>query len=197
LQHLHPDRECAGEKYEDIRWRLTRYFEWNNVFPAEDLVDETLDRVAKKLEELEIHDVASYALGVARYVRREAFRQSTRIVSISGEADEGAIPADMSAEDQIHEHMELERQRCCLQECIQHLPGEDRGLFLAYYRPEGNVTEARHKLARSLGLTMNALRVRVNRLRERIEKLTLQQASSSAVKLHVRERQITPRWAGI
>jgi DNA-directed RNA polymerase specialized sigma24 family protein len=197
LRHLHPDRERAGEKYEDLRSRLTKYFEWNHVLPAEDWVDETLDRVARRLEEMEIHDVASFSLGVAQHVRQEAFRKSARVVSISAAPEEEKLPTSSHAEELIHEDMELERQRCCLQECIRQLPGEDRTLFLAYYRPEGKATEARHRLARSLGLTMNALRVRVNRLRARIEKLTTENAASPASKSHARQRQIVPRGACI
>jgi len=48
LQRLDSDRECAGEKYEDIRRKLIRFFRWNDCFPGDDLADQTFDRVAQK-----------------------------------------------------------------------------------------------------------------------------------------------------
>ena len=36
LARLDPDRERAGERYEDLRRTLTRFFEWRNApFPEE------------------------------------------------------------------------------------------------------------------------------------------------------------------
>ena len=173
LRRLHPNRESAGEKHEDIRWQLTKFFEWNSGFPAEDLVDETLDRVARRLEELEIPDVVSFAWGVARNVKHEASRKAARMVPIPDRPDEAGFPIDTrNAEDYIHDKMEFEQQRKCLHACIQRLSPEDRKLFLAYHHPEGDSNEFRQKLACSLGLTMNALRVRVNRLRNKVEKCT-------------------------
>jgi RNA polymerase sigma factor (sigma-70 family) len=183
LRRLHPNRESAGEKYEDIRWQLTKFFEWNSGFQAEDLVDETLDRVARRLEELEIPDVVSFAWGVARNVKHEATRKAARMVPIPDRPDEAGFPIETrNAEDHIHEKMEFEQRRKCLHGCIQRLSPEDRKLFHAYYHAEGDSIEFRQKLANSLGLTMNALRVRVNRLRDKVEKCTDKYAVSFAPK---------------
>src|SRR5215470_10383215 len=57
LVRLDSDWNRAGEKYEELRRTLIKFFEWNSCFPAEDLVDETLDRVAKKLDVEEVRNV--------------------------------------------------------------------------------------------------------------------------------------------
>ena len=44
LQHFDEDRERAGDKYEDIRRKLMRYFAWNDCFPEEELADRTFDQ---------------------------------------------------------------------------------------------------------------------------------------------------------
>lgn len=47
LRLLDLDRDVAGDKYERLRRKLIKFFEWNACFPAEDLADETFDRVGK------------------------------------------------------------------------------------------------------------------------------------------------------
>ena len=71
LLRLDADRDRAGEKYEDLRRKLIRYFEWNPRFPVEALADETLDRVARKLATEEIHDLPAFVWAVAKNVRQE------------------------------------------------------------------------------------------------------------------------------
>ncbi len=65
LRRLDADRNRAGEKYEEVRWKLVRFFQWNSCLAAEELVDETLNRVAERLAERgdEIPDVAAFAWG--------------------------------------------------------------------------------------------------------------------------------------
>ncbi|SRR6266849_6621833 len=173
LQRLHPNRNCAGEKYEDLRWQLAKFFEWNCGCRAEDLVDETLDRVARRLQELEIPDVVSFAWGVAQNVRLEAMKTAARMVPIPDRPNEEGFPVDSSNfEHHIHERLELDQWRRRLQACIQRLSPEDRKLFLAYHHPESTSIGMRQKLASHLGITMNTLRVRVNRLRYKVEQCT-------------------------
>ncbi len=78
LRRLDTDRNRAGEKYEEVRWKLVRFFQWNSCLAAEELVDETLNRVAERVAERgdEISDVAAFAWGVARKVRLEALRKA-------------------------------------------------------------------------------------------------------------------------
>src|SRR5256885_4134102 len=51
LARLDPDRERAGEKYEDLRRTLIRFFEWRGAPFPEEQTDETFNRVARKLDE--------------------------------------------------------------------------------------------------------------------------------------------------
>jgi RNA polymerase sigma factor (sigma-70 family) len=173
LRRLHPNRNCAGQKYEDLRWQLAKFFEWNCGFQAEDLVDKTLDRVARRLEELEIPDVVPFAWGVAQNVRLEAMKTAARMVPIPDRPNEEGFPVDTrDFEHHIHERLELEQRRKQLHDCIQRLSPEDRKLFLAYHHPESTPIEMRRKLASHLGITINTLRVRVNRLRHKVEQCT-------------------------
>jgi len=172
LHRLDPNREDAGQAYENLRRRLMRFFEWNCDVPSEDLVDETLDRVAQKLDELDIHNVVAFSWGVARNVKHEAEKKAARMVPIPEHSDDRGFPTDDGdTENRIQEKVDREQQLKCLHKCVRRLGVDDQKLFLAYYRPDQD-PEARQRLARSSGLTMNALRVRVNRLRDRVEQCT-------------------------
>src|SRR5690242_15807691 len=69
LARLDADRERAGEKYEDLRRTLIKFFEWRGApFPGEQ-ADETFNRVARKLDEgVEVKNFGGYCYEVARRV---------------------------------------------------------------------------------------------------------------------------------
>src|SRR5215470_7816859 len=69
LACLDPDPACAGEKYEALRETLVKFLDWRGALFPEELVDETFNRVTRKLEEGEtIRDLPTYCHGVARLV---------------------------------------------------------------------------------------------------------------------------------
>jgi RNA polymerase sigma factor (sigma-70 family) len=134
-------------------------------------VDETLDRVAQKLGDQKIHDLVGFACGVAKNVRQEAYKQAGRVLHIRDlSKNEDSLADTKDTEKSILEKLGHERQRKCLHQCVQQLSAPDRELFLAYYHTVGEPTQYRRRLAKRLGLTIGALRVRVNRLREGLEK---------------------------
>ena len=66
LARLDPDRERAGEKYEDLRRTLIKFFEWRGAPFPEEQTDETFNRVARKLDEgIEIKNIGGYCYEVA------------------------------------------------------------------------------------------------------------------------------------
>ena len=181
LQRLAPDREHAGELYEALRRKLIKFFEWNSCFPAEDLADETLDRVAQKVGEELIHDVSAFASGVAKRVRQEANKRAHRMVRVPDLVKQESFFADArNPEKDIQDKMDGERRSKCLHICIQRLPDRDRELFFRYYNITGEHTLYRLTLAKTMGLAIGTLRVRVNRLRDELEKCTRKCASSRA-----------------
>src|SRR2546421_12507552 len=49
LDRLDPDRERAGERYEELRRTLTRFFEWRGAPFAGEHTDGVFNRIARKL----------------------------------------------------------------------------------------------------------------------------------------------------
>src|ERR1044072_5403667 len=85
LAWLDPDRETAGQKYEVIRAGLIRIFVSKGFSDAEDLADETMNRVMKRLAEIRdtyVGEPARYFHGVARFVMREMSRRKEIAVDV-------------------------------------------------------------------------------------------------------------------
>jgi DNA-directed RNA polymerase specialized sigma24 family protein len=159
LAALAPDRAVAGNKYETLRRRLIQFFAWESIPSPEDAADESLDRVAKRLEGGEqIDNIEHYIFGVARFVLMEQ-KQDVRLKNI-------ALRDAIAVEPQI----EAESVHQCLEHCLAELPPESKSLLINYYSGEkGARIQQRRLLAGSLGLELNALRNRALRLRERLE----------------------------
>lgn len=162
LARLGPDPEAAGREYESLRGRLLDYFDWRGAQRPEVAVDETLDRVARRLEEGEpIERVEAYTYGVARLVLLEHLRSELREQRASaGAARELAGHSEGSDEARI----------ACLTGCLQHLPADERSFIVAYYEGAGRShLEGRKLLATRLGINYSTLKTRAHRLRVRLE----------------------------
>jgi DNA-directed RNA polymerase specialized sigma24 family protein len=76
LASLDRDRDRAAERYEHIRARLLRFFEWRGCAFPEECADETITRVIRKIDEgTAIQDPDSYCYGVARLVLLESLKE--------------------------------------------------------------------------------------------------------------------------
>lgn len=160
LMFLDPDRERAGERYEAIRARLIRFFEWRACPSPEDLADETINRVARRVREglkLERPDPYAYFCGVAYLVHKEDLRQQAK----ERKRDNELTPRNLPEE-------EPDPRLGHLRHCLQTLDASGQRLVLRYYQEDQRI-QARKRLCQELGIEMNALRIRVHRLRKKIE----------------------------
>jgi len=166
LARLDPDGERAGEKYEDLRRTLIKFFEWRGAPFPEDHTDETLNRVVRKLDEgIEIQNVGGYCYEVARLVCLEALKGNDR----RRDPLETNYP-DTAGADAADSALERERLLDCLERCLNRLPAESRALIVEYYRDEKrDRIERRKALAEALGLRREALANRAQRLRDKLE----------------------------
>ena len=79
LTCLDPDRERAGIRYEIVRLKLVKFFEWRGCESPEDQADETINRVARRIDEGEvINNLESYFLGVARLLLLESEKRRAK-----------------------------------------------------------------------------------------------------------------------
>lgn len=169
LGRLDADREKAGEKYEQIRQRLAKFFQWRGCPNPEEYADRTIDRVARRVAdgaELHLDHPFVYFHAVALNVLREHWREPGRSAESLDRVAEMPDPStrpDRSQRD--HEAAERERLLTCLERCVEALPAETRRLAVRYHGAETVHIDARRGLAEELGVPLNALRTRVCRIR--------------------------------
>lgn len=152
LRHLGTDADTASQRYEALRRRLIDFFAWEQASAPEDLADDTLNRLARRLSEgVDVHgDVRRYALGIARLLLHEDRRTQLKRDAAVRELSRRTPGAGISNTLRL------------LRACLHELSGENRSLIERYY------IEDRAALARSLGISVNALRNRALRIREHL-----------------------------
>ena len=166
LGKLGPDRNEAAVKYEQLRRRLVTVFSYRGCASPEDLADQALDRVARKLLEMpdstQIPDPIPFAVGVAWNVARESFRRQRTVALPEGwDAPDRSVSDDPEEADQD--------ERYCLELSLRRLPEDDRTLVLQYYDETRRARIVRRAmLAHQLALSPNALRLRIHRITLRL-----------------------------
>src|SRR5262245_27672516 len=166
LAWLHSDRDLAGEKYEVIRRGLTQYFTrqtchgYFNCLHADELTDETINRVASRMDEVTDNhfEPERRIFAFAKYVRMEHLRNKE---------PESLRPvfADKT-DDRLQEASEKEIRARCHGQCLGQLSKKDRYFITEYFNYSGRERiEHRRKLATELEITQDNLAVRALRLR--------------------------------
>jgi len=167
---LDNDSGNAWTEYEILRRKLVKFFECYRCHPAEDYADQVFDRIAKRPDLKEIRHIPSFALGVARNIYLEHLKHARRIESYDGVPDGGPVLADdHDYEANLIERLDEEPRLDCLRESLATLTADERQNLLEYYDDDRQKLSAKRRdLAAKLDITMEALRVRMNRARERL-----------------------------
>lgn len=156
-----------ADKYEALRLKLCRFFVWRGCSSvhADELADESFDRIAAKLVEgVEVENVSAYVLQIARYVWLE-FSRKYKEDNFGGEMPVQIVQPNFNdgADERI----------VCLRKCVREIaPDEtDRKLLIGYYdSTDGDkIKNQRKKLAEKFGIKLNTLKVKMFRLREKLE----------------------------
>ena len=174
LHWLEEGVDSNGEKYLEMRRRLVAYFDRKNCLNTDELADETLTRVAQKLQEKgEITDLspAHYCYVTAKFVFLEYIRHSKRSQVSMDEVSAYGLPELETANSFANRDSEHQEQLLnCLDRCLKNLPSGDNELILAYYQGEQQEKiQHRRQLSEKLGLSANALSIRACRIRSKVE----------------------------
>lgn len=164
LDWLSEDREKAGTEYVKIRDGLIRFFRFRGCSDTQTLADDTLDRVAKRIHTFdESNDVKKSTIiyGFANKIALEHLRKKKKERE-KLETSEFKKEFFKKADGE-----ENEVRLDCMNVCLLELSDEERAIFTGYYGQEGvKNSVARRKLAERLNCGMNALHVRVFRIRK-------------------------------
>jgi RNA polymerase sigma factor (sigma-70 family) len=166
LAWLNSDRELASSIYLNIRHSLLRIFAWNQCSDPEGMTDETFDRVARQVHILKDSfegNPRAFFYAVANNLIKEYRKKIKSHVPI----EDIEIP-EAPTEDLEEETSENRSE--CLAKCLRTLPKDKRDLILSYYAKEKQAKILhRAAIARDLGISIEALRVRTLRLRTTLE----------------------------
>lgn len=166
LTALDPDRDRAGEKYENARRKLIEFFEARGSNSPADHADETINRVARRLDEGEsVQDLNAYFYGVARLLLKETLRgRSREPIALDLE-----VPIATDDREDERRRQQEEGRLKCFEACMNRLPSASRQLIVEYYREEkGLKIEQRKRQADALNMSLNALRLRACRIRTQL-----------------------------
>jgi DNA-directed RNA polymerase specialized sigma24 family protein len=158
LEWLSPDLDRAAEEYERIRYLLCTFFARRQCVFAEELVDETINRVILKSSEEVIASKTAYFYGVAKNVYRESLRRERPHVDVDKIQIAAAPPPEPSF------------SRECLDKCLKELSPESQILLLDYFSDAKTAKIKLHQqISQGLNLTQTALRMRVMRLKQKLK----------------------------
>lgn len=169
LDWLDDGESSEGQRYLEMRDRLVWYFDRKNCLNSDDLADETLNRVARRLEEeghIQTDAPAKYCYTVARFVFLESLRSAdAKSVPLEAVSAAGFHSTDDSGNAETKEQMLK-----CLEKCTNSLEHTSRDIILRYYLgDQREKIDNRSALAESLGITANALAIRACRIRNKLE----------------------------
>jgi DNA-directed RNA polymerase specialized sigma24 family protein len=157
LRWLDPDPERAGSNYEEIRWRLIAILASRGCRSPEELADETIDRVARRVADIQdtyVGEKALYFLGVMNNVHHEYLKRPA------------LLPPPVAADDVDTR----EKTHACLESCLQKLSPNSRKLIERYYAADKQAKiDLRKLIAMEFGIGINTLRLRALRIREKLQ----------------------------
>jgi len=157
LKWLDPDPELCGVTYEKIRWRLIAILAARGCICPEELADETIDRVARRVIDIQdtyVGDKSIYFLGVMNNVHHEYLKRPTL-------PRPPAPDDDMEAKETTH---------LCLEKCLDKLSPNSRRLIERYYSESKRAKiDLRKRIAADLGIGLSTLRLRALRIREKLQ----------------------------
>jgi len=162
---LDRDRDIAGRKFEAIRLRLIKIFDYRQCSNSEELSDIVFDRVLQKFDENAVTNDSNpglYFYKVADHVYRENLRKPISVEM----SDEMIVEMEKEGFDPYYE---------CLKKCLEHLSAGHRKLIVNYYEEEKREKISYHKLlAKKFGVKLNVLHMQAYRIRKKLQKCVLQ-----------------------
>lgn len=154
LLRLEPSLPDPEKRYKQLRSKMVKFFGWKRCEEPESLADETIGRTARNLgagEAIHADNPYSYIYAIARNVFREYLRDKKKREMISNNLPD-------------HTQTYCEDSQDCRKECLHGLSRDKRSLLQHYYAGE----ETRDRLAQSLNMSLNALRLQIHRLKQEL-----------------------------
>ena len=162
LAQFDSDRNLAGQKYESLRRKLIKFFQWWGSKDSDELADEAFERVGRKLAQGEpIREPGAYLMGVARLIFKEHVKSQVKLRAALEHIPKNPVVNNYVAIAEAREE--------CYANCLSKLPAESRDLVVRYYQlKDGDKASDRDALSVEMQIPINLLRVRAFRIRKKL-----------------------------
>jgi len=150
------DPHRAKRGFQTIRAKLIFYFSHRRLQDPENLADDVIARAWRRYTDgASIEELLQYCYGIAANVVKEMQkkRADDQLTPDNEAPDERAVQALLASENNI-----------LLEECLQALSAPEGEVLVGYFNTD------RTALAARLGITANALRIRVSRSLDKIQR---------------------------
>lgn len=173
LQIFDSNRENAGIKYENLRLRLIKFFDWRNCENSEELADTVFDRIIKKIiEGEEIQNINAYSATIAQFVFKEYCRRNERkFQSIEDNPNIQELKSNENFVEKLEQIKDI--RQSCFEKCLRAFDVETQKLLISYHdTDERTMIHTRKRLAEQLNLNINTLRIKICRYKSKLENCT-------------------------
>lgn len=159
------DPDEANRRYLSLHRKLEGYFRLRGMIDPVNDADDTIDRAARKIANgVSVPGVDKFCIGIARNIVRERFRQKKH-------EDDAFIQFTEDSQNNNNNEEMIEEITNIMRRCFDRLPHDDRDVLQSYCKVPGGISRPEHRrqLAEKLQSTIEALRIRVTRLRRRLD----------------------------
>jgi DNA-directed RNA polymerase specialized sigma24 family protein len=161
---LNSNREKAGEEYLLLWQKMREYFAARGSNHPEELADETVSRLARKIAEgEEVRNIFKYSYGLARLIWMESLRKPEN----SQVSLENATVLPFVLKD----FLMMKEENACYLHCLGQLTKKEKELIVEYWELEKDDKhhDARKHQAEKMGISRTALRIRVLRIKKKLK----------------------------
>jgi DNA-directed RNA polymerase specialized sigma24 family protein len=151
---LEVEQPTSEKRYKQLRLKLVKFFAWRRCEDPEGLADETVSRTLRNIiggEKIYSDKPYSYVYGIAMNVFREYLREKKKQENLANELPGSSPYVPEIAED-------------CRKDCFDRLSRGKQAMLHRYY-VDG---EASERIALSLNVTVNALRLQIHRIKNEL-----------------------------
>jgi len=177
LNWLSTDREESGRKYEQIRLGLVRFFRFRGCNDPATLADETINRVASKIDRYE--ESSAGPISIFRGFASKIYLEYRTKIKMEVQLDADLPFHDPFAEVDVDKKESL---HVCLESCLNTLDPVENEMVVSYYNNDKTSRfESRRAMAENLRINMGTLHTRVFRVRSTLKRCIERCLASSNV----------------
>lgn len=164
IESCSSNQDEAAIAYNELRNSLVRFFQVKGDSDPDEAADLTLDRAALKISKnTSIENLMGYCLGVARFIFLERVKRTKKLNDAAAEFYRRRNSSEI--------FQETDDELFVFRECLEELTNAEKLFLRSYFvdLPSSELEKRRRQICVENDITPNTLRLKVFRLRQRLE----------------------------